>query len=306
MSCDCNEQLQKSIALIKERGQGIVIYHNGHEGRGIGLANKIKAYKLQQEEGLDTIDANIALGLPNDCRNYETAYEILRYYDIETIDLITNNPEKINFFTSKTPYIVKINLVVNLKTECCKYNHDYLYTKKNKMNHELSLARENRENRNKRLKAKDFQLFDFSNKEDRERIKDFIIAIVKTRWNKGIVDALHEDCISALVSLGVKPGNIVEYEVPGAYEIPFQCQQVINLYQKVDCVIALGVLLKGDTPHFDFISQTVLDGIMKVQLDSCVPIILGVLTCNTLEQAIERSSSGKGFAYSAIKMALNL
>lgn len=131
--CDCGKQLEHSLELIAAEG-GILIYLR-QEGRGIGLANKLKAYALQ-EQGLDTVEANIQLGLPADARNYAIAYQILQYFGIEALRLMTNNPLKIAAIES---YGVKVVQRIPLESEPIQENHDYLKTKKEKLGHLLAM-----------------------------------------------------------------------------------------------------------------------------------------------------------------------
>ncbi|MCW5870154.1 MAG: GTP cyclohydrolase II RibA, partial [Candidatus Eremiobacteraeota bacterium] len=93
LRCDCAQQLDGALEAISMRGQGILIYLQ-QEGRGIGLIEKLRAYNLQ-DQGLDTVDANRALGHPDDGRTYQAAVEILRHFDVSEIDLLTNNPQKV-------------------------------------------------------------------------------------------------------------------------------------------------------------------------------------------------------------------
>jgi len=131
--CDCGKQLEQSLALLSAEG-GVLIYLR-QEGRGIGLANKLRAYALQ-EMGMDTVDANHKLGLPSDKRNYDIAYQMLKYYGIETIRLLTNNPAKIDALER---YGIKVAERVALEVEPTGESLRYLQTKKEKMGHLLSI-----------------------------------------------------------------------------------------------------------------------------------------------------------------------
>lgn len=132
--CDCGDQLRLSMQKIQEKGEGVLIYLN-QEGRGIGLTNKIRAYALQ-DEGMDTVEANVALGLPVDGRDFKTALEILGDLGIEEVDLLTNNPEKAKEICKDG---IKINKVIPLIADVTDNNKGYLLTKKNKLGHTLDL-----------------------------------------------------------------------------------------------------------------------------------------------------------------------
>ncbi|KAI8799710.1 6,7-dimethyl-8-ribityllumazine synthase [Cladochytrium replicatum] len=119
------------------------------------------------------------------------------------------------------------------------------------------------------------------------------ILIVHTRWNLEIVQALVEGTRSTLLSYGVLKGDIDTVTVPGAFELPFAAQRLIqNATLKYDAVITIGVLIKGSTMHFEYIADAVSQGIMRVGLDTKVPVVFGVLTCLTEEQAKERAGLG--------------
>ncbi|KAG2432566.1 hypothetical protein HXX76_008911 [Chlamydomonas incerta] len=132
LKCDCAEQLELALHMIQGAPPGIVIYLQ-QEGRGIGLANKIAAYSLQ-EQGLDTVDANRALGLPDDCREYTSVRNMLQDMGVRSIRLITNNPRKINTLT-------KLGIQVNGRIPCLvaagAYNQGYLEAKRDRMAHML-------------------------------------------------------------------------------------------------------------------------------------------------------------------------
>jgi len=132
--CDCGEQLKMAQQLIAKEGSGVIIYLRDHEGRGIGLANKIRAYALQ-DAGLDTVEANIALGLPVDSRTFDVAAEILLDLEIKSIRLMSNNPTKCGDLKT---HGTLVNSLVPLKIASNKSNKQYLQTKKDKLGHLLN------------------------------------------------------------------------------------------------------------------------------------------------------------------------
>lgn len=129
--CDCGEQLHHAQRLIQETGQGLILYLKNHEGRGIGLTNKMLAYALQ-DQGMDTVEANVALGLPIDARTYESAADMLRYFEINSIRLLSNNQEK---RTALESFGITINQQVPLLTTPTTENLKYLQTKSIKLGH---------------------------------------------------------------------------------------------------------------------------------------------------------------------------
>ena len=133
LKCDCNSQLHNALRYINDYGKGAVVYLTDHEGRGIGLCNKIKAYKLQ-EQGQDTIEANISLGFKSDLRDYGTGAQIIRDLGYKEFNLITNNPKKV---IGLEGYGLKINDIIKVESEVTPYNKRYLKTKKEKMHHSL-------------------------------------------------------------------------------------------------------------------------------------------------------------------------
>ncbi|CAG9464476.1 unnamed protein product [Pedinophyceae sp. YPF-701] len=132
LKCDCAEQLQYALDFVQSKGCGIVIYLQ-QEGRGIGLANKIAAYRLQ-ETGLDTVDANRALGLPDDCREYTSVRNILADMGIKSIQLMTNNPRKIRLLKELG---VDVSGRIPVQIEANEVNAGYLTSKKIRMDHLL-------------------------------------------------------------------------------------------------------------------------------------------------------------------------
>jgi len=130
--CDCGKQLHDAMTMIEREGKGVVLYMK-QEGRGIGLLNKLKAYKLQ-EQGMDTVEANISLGFQGDQRDYGVGAQIIRDLGISHMRLITNNPAK---RTAIQGYGLEITEKVPLITPVNKYNRKYMNTKRDKMGHEL-------------------------------------------------------------------------------------------------------------------------------------------------------------------------
>ncbi|HEY1045149.1 MAG TPA: GTP cyclohydrolase II, partial [Bacteroidia bacterium] len=130
--CDCGEQLHAALHMIETEGKGVVLYMN-QEGRGIGLLNKLKAYKLQ-EEGMDTVDANLELGFKMDERDYGIGAQILRELGVSKMKLISNNPKK---RTGLIGYGLEIVENIPIVTIPNQHNQSYLNTKKEKMGHEL-------------------------------------------------------------------------------------------------------------------------------------------------------------------------
>lgn len=136
--CDCGNQLHKAMEMIDEKGEGIILYLR-QEGRGIGLFNKIKAYHLQ-EEGYDTVDANIKLGFAPDLRNYKIACLMLKELGVKSIDLLTNNPDKIE---QVEKYNIKVNKRVPIEIHSNHIDRIYLKTKADRMGHDLREFKEN-------------------------------------------------------------------------------------------------------------------------------------------------------------------
>lgn len=135
LRCDCGPQLRTALEMIEKEGKGCVLYMN-QEGRGIGLVNKLKAYKLQ-EEGLDTVEANLELGFKMDERDYGIGAQILRNLNITKLKLITNNPKK---RTGLIGYGLEVVDNVPIEIECNVHNENYLKTKKEKLGHDLKIG----------------------------------------------------------------------------------------------------------------------------------------------------------------------
>ncbi len=132
LKCDCAEQLDRALETIGREGRGVVLYLR-QEGRGIGLANKIRAYALQAR-GADTVDANRALGLPDDSREYGAAAAMLRHLGVRSVQLMTNNPEKVDALRALGMVVRERRPVI---IEANPFSAAYLATKRDRMRHEL-------------------------------------------------------------------------------------------------------------------------------------------------------------------------
>ena len=134
--CDCGDQLKRSLQMIGEEGRGVVVYMRHHEGRGIGIVNKLRAYRLQEDEGLETVEANLHLGFPPDPRDYGIGAQILVDLGLQKIRLLTNNPGK---RAGIQGFGLEVVERVPLVTSPNDSNRKYLETKQEKMGHLLDM-----------------------------------------------------------------------------------------------------------------------------------------------------------------------
>ena len=139
----------------------------------------------------------------------------------------------------------------------------------------------------KKKNLSEFTPFEFSSAQNTR------IGIVVSEWNDRITDSLLKGARECLLEHGIKEENILVKHVPGSFELPLGAKWMLE-HSNVDAVICIGCVIQGETRHFDFISQAVADGIMKVGLDFSKPVIFSVLTCNTMEQAEERAGGKHG------------
>lgn len=138
LRCDCRAQLDRAMDFIAQQGCGVLLYLR-QEGRGIGLGNKIRAYALQQEQGLDTVEANLRLGFADDLRKYDIAAEMLRALDVLSVDLITNNPLKIAGLVDEG---VPVRRRIPSRTLTNPLNLAYLKTKRDRSGHLIEFLSE--------------------------------------------------------------------------------------------------------------------------------------------------------------------
>ncbi|WP_411031535.1 6,7-dimethyl-8-ribityllumazine synthase [Spongiimicrobium sp. 3-5] len=145
------------------------------------------------------------------------------------------------------------------------------------------------------------------NKADIPNAKDLRFGIVVAEWNDQITEGLYTGALEALLDCGAKEEHILRWDVPGSFELTFGCKKMIST-QKVDAVIAIGSVIRGETQHFDFVCSAAAQGVKDLNVQTDVPVIFCVLTDNNLQQAIDRSggkhgNKGTEAAIAAIKMA---
>lgn len=135
--------------------------------------------------------------------------------------------------------------------------------------------------------------------------KEINIAIVVSRFNEIITDKLLRGAWDFLIGKGISEENIKVYQVPGAFEIPLIAEKLCSL-KKYDAIIGLGAVIKGETPHFDFVSSAATTGILNTSLKHNIPVLFGVLTTNTIKQAMERAGGESNKGVDCAKAALEM
>jgi len=153
------------------------------------------------------------------------------------------------------------------------------------------------------MKKRDLSQFNIPELKD----KSIKIGIVVSDWNKTITDALKEGALAVLDEAGIAENNISLHAVPGSFELPSGAAMLLDADDLMNAVICLGCVIQGETRHFEFVSQAVANGIMQVSLDYKIPVVFGVLTCDTIEQALDRAggkygNKGAEAAYTCLKM----
>jgi len=275
--CDCGQQLHKFMRVMNDVPMALLLYIKGQEGRGIGLLAKIRAYKLQ-DQGHDTVDANLKLGLPVDIRTYGDALFVLRDLGVKSVSLYTNNPDKMSALQSITKEVVAMPSVP------CEQNMGYLKTKKDRLNHRTVLET--------------FKLPELSLPPSQLRI-----GIVYAMWNQYFVDELR---VAAEAELERCRVEILKMAVPGALELVSGARIMLR-HHKPDAVIVIGVLIKGSSDLYDRSCNAVMTGLTELNAIQDTPVIVGLLMCQNEEQASERShgpnNPAKAWAQTSLHMA---
>ena len=250
-----------------------MLLYMSQEGRGIGLVNKLKAYELQ-DHGADTVEANERLGFPADLRDYGIGAQILADLGVRQMRLMTNNPKKM---VGLDGYGLSVVERVPLEIPPCADNEAYLRTKCTKMGHLLSQAAKAVDRGGDMAKVIEGTL----------NAKGMRVALVAGRFNDFITSKLVEGALDTLKRHGAADQNLTVVWVPGAFEIPLVARK-LAAGGKYDAVITLGAVIRGATSHFDYVAAEVSKGVAQAGLDTGVPVIFGVLTTDSIEQAIER------------------
>ena len=287
--CDCGDQLELSLKKINNDNRGIIIFPANHEGRGIGLHNKVLAYRKMKnsQNKINTYDANKLLGLPEDARNYDCVVDILNDLNIDKINLLTANINKIKILENK------INKIIPLTCEPSEFNSHYLQIK-----HERNdLTKLQIKNDLTLLHSK----IDYVNNAfniDINKSTNIKIGLIYTIWNGDIINDFVSQIEYELHNLGINNiKNIKKWIVPGSFEIPYLIKKLIK-QEDIDIIICVGAIIKGDTAHFEYISSSVINALMNIQVDMEFPIINGILNCYNKDQAVERFKPENGLAKS--------
>ena len=294
LRCDCGPQLDAAMEKIADEGSGVVVYLRGHEGRGIGIGHKIRAYRLQ-DQGRDTVDANLELGLPVDSREYGIGAQILVDLGITTMRLMTNNPAKYGGLEGFGLEIVeRVPLAVAPESR----------------EHPLPAHQARADGPPARGPGRPRPRIGgepMTTYEGKLRGDGLRVAVACARFNDLITDRLLAGARDGLVRHGVDDASITVVWVPGAFELPLVAKRLAGSGE-YDAVICLGAVIRGATGHYEHVAGQCAAGIQRAELDTGVPVVFGVLTTETIEQAIERAGTkagNKGFeaASTAIEMA---
>lgn len=289
--CDCGMQLEKFFSVMEQEPRAVLLYIKGHEGRGIGLAAKFDAYRLQTEEHLDTVDSNLRLGFKPDLRSYDGIARIIEKLGIMSVKLFTNNPEKIHAVEHVLP--VKYQ---PLRTTPLAGNREYLRTKEERMEHLATMVEEWNEGGTHGGPAS-------------ERIEwprfgeyaGFHVVLVATSWNKECSSQLVEGCEAVLFEAKC---IVTLIEVPGALDLVAGCRAATKRESPPHAVVALGTYVRGDTASSQMHYQATVNGLQELNVTSPVPVISGVAFYNSQDDAVTRSTSvlGGTWAKNALQM----
>jgi 3,4-dihydroxy 2-butanone 4-phosphate synthase/GTP cyclohydrolase II len=290
MRCDCGPQLHGFInEIMAKNSPSCLLYVKGHEGRGIGLANKIKCYELQEKEHLDTVDANIKLGFDVDMRSFDDCRTALSLLGIKSVVLYTNNPQKASALGEDM-----VSSIVALPSVPNGVNDNYLLTKLNRLKHKTLIDT-----------MKWDQLL-HSPTSASKVLAGRKIAVVSAIWNDEYVSEMVGACIEELRLNKVEVETI---RVPGALDLIAGIKCAVKRQPDLKAIIAIGVLIQGDTDVYKNSCGAVSNGISILNTqDGVPPVISGIQMFRSESQAQERfaSEEGKKLGISWAKSALSM
>ena len=277
--------------LIVKEGRGVVIYLRGHEGRGIGLLAKLQAYQLQ-DGGRDTVDANLDLGLPADARHYGAATQILRDLGVTSVRLLTNNPDKTSSLES---YGVAGG----------RAGAAHAAAQRPQPRLPADQARPDGPPPRPSLERDHEGGEPVSGDGSPDRPAGRLQRPAGRRGRGELAragDGRARRRRAGGARRATRSASAEVVRVPGSFELPVVAQALAR--QGYDAVVALGVVIRGGTPHFDYVCSAATDGLNQVALETGVPVGFGLLTCDTEEQALDRaglegSSESKGYEATA-------
>jgi len=279
--CDCGLQLEKFYTVMQREPAAILLYIRGHEGRGIGLPAKFEAYRLQEEEHLDTVDSNTRLGFEPDLRSYDGIVQILVGLGVKSARVFTNNPDKLKAVEQVMPMTP-----APLKTVPLSSNRHYLKTKEERMEHLETMEEEDAEEQSKTNERIEWPRFgDYAG---------FRVVLVSAAWNRECTSKLVGGCESLLTQAKC---SVDLLEVPGALDLVAGCRAAIDREETPNAVVALGTYVKGDTDSSQMQYQATVSALQELNVSRSVPIISGVVFCNSQEDAVRRSNAALGAAW---------
>lgn len=293
MRCDCGSQLTTFITKVMGRSrEACLLYIKGHEGRGIGLANKVRCYKLQDEENLDTVDANRKLGFEDDLRSFAECREVINMLGICSVDLYTNNPDKVN--SLGTHLVNKVEAMPSLPNGV---NNEYLIAKHQRFKHQTVID-------TMQWNKLQFNSPTIPELTLQSQIK---VAVVSATWNDEYVSDVAEAC---LAELKANQALVESIKVPGAMDLIAGARTAAKRCGDLGAIIAIGVLIQGETDLYHNNCNALANGFASLNAkEGMPPVISGLLMYKTEAQASSRLESeesrklGISWAKSAISMA---
>ena len=299
--CDCGEQLAYALEMINEFG-GTLLYLRGQEGRGIGLANKIKAYALQ-EAGFDTVEANEQLGLPVDARCYKAAAQILADMGLHEVRLLSNNPDKQDRLAQagvrswrwcppRFPPASRTSGTCRPRRTGWTTGWSWTWSRPRRWparaasstnkTDRLSAgptrgpapafrhAHTTEQNKDSQMSGHGAPQIDLSTFKP-EETSQLKLAIVAASWHTQIMDGLLDGALRAAKDAGISEPTVLR--VPGTFELPVAAARLAPHF---DAVVALGVVIRGGTPHFEYVCEAATLGLTDV---SCAPASRSASAC---------------------------